>query len=64
MLQVQEDLRQLRREIVVKGSGEKLDLLALDKAILRTECGIRVRCSPDKSINSNLYGWLLFQSNR
>ena len=43
MLQVQEDLRQLRREIVVKGSREKLDLLALDKAILRTECGIRVR---------------------
>ncbi|XP_030222022.1 LOW QUALITY PROTEIN: IQ motif-containing protein H [Gadus morhua] len=41
IVQVQEDLRQLRREIVVKGSGEKLDLLALDKAILRTECGIR-----------------------
>ncbi|XP_056455688.1 IQ motif-containing protein H [Gadus chalcogrammus] len=41
IVQVQEDLRQLRREIAIKGSGEKLDLLALDKAILRTECGIR-----------------------
>ena len=43
MLQVQDDLRQLRREIAIKGSGEKLDLLALDNAIHRTECGIRVR---------------------
>ncbi|CAL8356373.1 unnamed protein product [Lota lota] len=44
IVQVQDDLRQLRRsidEIAIKRSGERLDLQALDKAIYRTECGIR-----------------------
>ena len=46
MLQVQDDLRQLRRsvqKITVNESGKTLDVQALDTAIHRTERSIRVR---------------------
>ncbi|KAJ3596727.1 hypothetical protein NHX12_003131 [Muraenolepis orangiensis] len=58
LVQVQDDLRQLRRnidKIAIRGSGEKLDLQALDNAIHRTECGIRKHAEQClKAVNSQM----------
>lgn len=46
MLQVQDDLKQLRcnlEEIAISEKGKTLDVQALDTAIRKTESSIRVR---------------------